>query len=132
MNVKLDIDLVRELLLFLEQRSTHGGVKYDEIQIEGYGALEVGYHLIRMYEAGLLTGEVTRSSSTPDRIIEVMPFDLTWAGHEFLEDIRDPEIWKRTKDGARKMGGASAQFIWEIAKAYGKHVIKEKLGLSID
>lgn len=45
--------------------------------------------------------------------------------------VRDPEVWRRTKDGVSKIGGASLSVAWELGKAYGKHVIKERLGLDI-
>ena len=60
-----------------------------------------------------------------------MDLELTWNGNEFLEAVRDPEVWRRTKEGAQRAGSASVEFIWEMAKAYGKHVIKERLGLDL-
>jgi hypothetical protein len=42
---------------------------------------------------------------------------LTWEGHEFLDDIRDPEIWRKTKDRAKSVAGAGLSLLWEIAKA---------------
>ena len=58
-----------------------------------------------------------------------MELYLTWQGHEFLNSIRDPEVWSKTKEGAKKVGNFSIQFIGEIAKAYAKHVAKERLGI---
>jgi len=129
--MKLDIDLVRELLLFLESRNDHHSIKYTEIKIDGFDSLQVGYHLNRMYEAGFINGEVIRSQSTHERIIEVISFDLSWRGNQFINTIRDPEVWRKTKDGAHKIGGASVEFLWEIAKAYGKHLAKQKLGIDV-
>jgi len=54
---------------------------------------------------------------------------LTWNGREFLDAIRSPEIWRRTKDGLGKVGGWSVDLAWELAKAYGKQLAKEKLGI---
>jgi len=62
-------------------------------------------------------------------VYDVEPYDLTWMGHEFLSSIRSPEIWKKTKSGVKKIGGASVDLMWEVAKAYAKHVAKEKLGI---
>jgi hypothetical protein len=60
-----------------------------------------------------------------------LTLQLTWRGHEFLETVRDPEVWKRTKDGARKAGNFGLGFVVELAKAYGKHIAKERLGLDL-
>lgn len=50
---------------------------------------------------------------------------LTWQGHELLDDIRDPDIWNKTKERAKVLSGVGVAFVWEIAKAE----IKKKLGL---
>ena len=60
------------------------------------------------------------------------PKRLTYRGHEFLDTIRDEEVWRRTKAGVTKMGGASIELLWEIGKAYGKQVAQEKLGIVFD
>jgi len=51
--------------------------------------------------------------------------ELTWEGHQFLEDIRDPDIWGKTKERAKGVANMGVGFLWEIAKAE----IKTKLGL---
>ena len=75
-----------------------------------------------------------------DNVIKTPPFSmsvyrqpkrLTYQGHEFLDTIRDGEVWRRTKAGAEKIGGASIGFIWELAKAYGKQLVTERLGFSL-
>ena len=50
---------------------------------------------------------------------------LTWQGHEFLDTVRDPEIWRKTKERAGSVASVGVSFIWEIAKAE----LKAKLGL---
>jgi|SRR6185437_178254 len=55
----------------------------------------------------------------------VLPLRMTARGYEFLEDIRDPEIWRITKERAKGVGQASLEFLWEIAKVE----VKSKLGL---
>ncbi len=56
---------------------------------------------------------------------------LTWQGHEFLESVRDPEVWARTMAGAKKVGNWGLEFVVDLAKAYAKHVAKERLGVDI-
>jgi hypothetical protein len=57
--------------------------------------------------------------------------NLTWQGHEFLEAVRDPEVWRRTKEGAAKVGNFAISFLFDAAKAYAKHIAKERLGLEL-
>jgi hypothetical protein len=50
---------------------------------------------------------------------------LSWQGHDFLNDIRDPEIWRKTKERAKGVASVGVGFLWEIAKAE----VRAKLGL---
>jgi hypothetical protein len=52
-------------------------------------------------------------------------------GHEFLDLVRNPEVWRRTKAGATKAGGTGVEFLWELAKAYGRQVLKERTGIDL-
>jgi uncharacterized protein DUF2513 len=123
--MKLDMDLVRELLFALERKPGPWSLRRTEITIEGHDQTEIGYHLNRMYEAGFICGEVLRSTSTAERIIEVIPFDLTWQGHQFLETVRDPELWRKTKAGARGIGSVGVDVLKDIAKGIIKKKIKQ-------
>jgi hypothetical protein len=50
---------------------------------------------------------------------------LTWKGHEFLDDIRDPGVWQKTKERTKGVASVGVGFLWEIAKAE----VRAKLGL---
>lgn len=125
------MDLVRGILLFLENRDSPASIRADEFPLEGRSVSEIQYHLNLIYQAGLINGEPTKSS-TSDRIISVLPFDLTWEGHEFLDTVRDPKIWREAKAGAALAGAASIEFIWRMAKALISNAIKERTGLDLE
>jgi hypothetical protein len=100
--MRRDFDLVRKLLVYFEEKP---GPEHVEIPpIEGYDELTIKYHLVLLYDAGLLRCEPVTSSSS-DRVIYVLPFDLTWDGHEFLAKIRDNGLWQKTKDIILSKGG---------------------------
>lgn len=42
---------------------------------------------------------------------------LTWAGHDYLDGIRDPAIWRHTKRAAGKLGSWSLETVGAIARA---------------
>jgi len=100
--MKRDFDLVRKLLVYFEEKPGPEHVKIPPI--EGYDELTIKYHLVLLHDAGLLRCEPQTSSSS-DRVIEVLPFDLTWDGHEFLAKIRDDRLWQKTKDTILNKGG---------------------------
>lgn len=59
------------------------------------------------------------------------PKRLTIRGHEFLDTIRDREVWRLTKASAEKAGGVSLAVMLALGKAYGKQVLKDRLGIDL-
>lgn len=43
---------------------------------------------------------------------------ITWNGHEFLDEVRDPVIWQKTKDGAEQVGSWSIKLIGDLASGF--------------
>src|SRR5271157_2764899 len=124
--LKRDMDLIRELLLKLESWPMERGdvvpISPDALATEDHSPHEIEYHLTLLKEAGFVDFPQEWEAGFYFRAI-------TWRGHEFLDTVRNPEIWRETKSGVAKIGGASAEFVWEIAKGYVKHLAKEKLGI---
>lgn len=122
--MKRDMDLIRTILLKVEADQTLSGsfqaVNAATFGITDHGDAEVIYHLVMLVEAGFLAGN-TKLAATGQIIIS----KLTWKGHELLDDIRDPEIWRKTKERAKSVASVGLSFLWEIAKAE----VKAKLGL---
>jgi hypothetical protein len=126
------MDLVREVLLKLEALPLSPGdiVLVDsndaDMAIEGFTSDEVGYHLELLRDAGFFDspGSSPLSGGVVFRA-------LTWEGHEFIDMVRDPEVWKRTREGASKVGGWTFGLLKDMGSAYLKHVAKERLGLDL-
>jgi Hypothetical protein (DUF2513) len=122
--VQRDMDLVRDMLLRIEQDTRLDGTRFIGFKFSELGIAadqsKLAYHLAMLIEEGFLDG-LGRTD------IETLPVirKLTWKGHEFLDDIRDSGIWSKTKERASGLTSVGVQFIWEIAKAE----IKKKLGL---
>ena len=122
--MKRDLDLVRKLLIFFEEKPGPGVIQ--DVHIEGYDDIMVMYHLNLMYDAGLLNCEAECSSSTPSRVIRVHPFDLTWEGHEFLAKVRNEGVWQRIKTTLGAKGGSLAfSVVNELATKYAAAAIKD-------
>lgn len=112
--MKRDFDLIRKLLIFFEEKEGPESVILP--RIEGYSDIQIKYHCILLYDAGLLMCEPV-ISSTSDRVISVIPFDLTWNGHEFLTKIKNENIWKKVKEQIKEKGiNLSFNLVNEIAK----------------
>jgi len=122
--MKRDMDLVREILLAIEDGTTAFGDGTGEAHLP-FPEQDVMEHLRLMEQAGLIE-VMSKPISGPIHLR-----GLTWEGHDFLDTVRDPEVWKRTKSGASKLGGLAFGAIKDMATAYAKHVAKERLGLDL-
>jgi len=106
--MKLDMDLVRKILIALEE-NPHGF--YNRfLAIDGYTQEQIGYHITLMAEAGLLVAIDATSMGCDSPV--AMPQRLTWQGHQFLDACRDESRWEKAKDIFRQAGGVS----FEVAK----------------
>jgi hypothetical protein len=133
--MKRDMELIRELMLRLEELpinaddgivlSAYDG---DELQFEGYSAGQVHYHMDQLYRSGYLDSGADHFGFDEN---SWMFSRLTPSGHDFIDSIRDPEVWRRTKEGASKAGGWTLGVIKDLGLAYLKHVIKERTGVDL-
>jgi hypothetical protein len=126
--MQLDKDLVREILLAVEA-SDHSPEEGITLSLENRTPQEVSYHVMLLSEAGFIIGQ---DASFMEDVFPVWQVKrLTYRGHEFLDTVRDGEVWRRTKAGAEKAGVAGIGVLLELGKAYGKEVLKEKLGIEL-
>jgi hypothetical protein len=112
------MDLIRLLLLHSE------GDPAATSQCEGFRAEERLYHLELLRDAGLIEAHITYDGR--DNPISAHVKRLTWAGHDFLDAMRDDTLWKQTKENVIKPG---ASWTFEVLKDYLKAEAKHRLGL---
>jgi hypothetical protein len=113
-----DMDLIRDLLLKVESDPMCDGRHFVTLDIPNYSVEDVDYHLGLLIKAGYLTGTQTMTTLSVS--------SLTWEGHEFLDNIKDPGIWSKTKERAKGIPGIALKVLAEIATSE----IRKHLGLS--
>lgn len=116
--MKLDKDLVREVLLKLEADDSDPR-DWKDLDITQWPREQVAYTISVLANGGLLEAEELSSHDGYDW----RATQLTFTGHEYLETVRDPLIWKKTKEVASKTGVYSLQVLMEA----GKMVVKQQL-----
>lgn len=125
-----DMDLVRDLLLQIsaaDQPLTFPNFLGDDVSQQQLRL--VAYHLkMLIEEAGLISAIDAKSHSGP----AWLRMELTWKGNDFLDQIRDPEIWRRTKAGAAKAGGFSIELLSALAKGLIKKQIEKHTGIELE
>ncbi len=118
------MDLARQILLHVEADPLPKTRVLNAV--DGYTKSEIVEHGRLLIDAGLITARTYRDEEGPG----LVGVQLTWAGHEFLDKVRDPEIWRKTKAGAEKAGNWTVKFIGELATGYLRQKAVE-LGLPI-
>ena len=127
--MKRDMDFVRDILMRIESEDRLSSSQLVQHKT-GWDAEDILVdHLIMLIdEVGFVSGVEAHSIDGK----EWLNLRLTWQGHEYLDDIRDPEIWKQTKDGAEKLGGFSLEVVRALAKGYIKKKIEKHTDVQID
>lgn len=128
--MKRDMDLIREILLAVD--AADEPPSFDDLISEDAPEADqkrYAYH-VRMLtdQAGFLSGIDVESFDGPGWL----DLNLTWRGHEFLDQIRDPEIWRKAKAGMEKAGGFSIDLIGALAKGLIKTQIEKHTGVDLD
>ena len=128
--MKLDPDLVRELLLWGERELPSNSGELNFPAIDGFGETEIAYNCLLANEAGFF--ESIKVQSAGEYFVQAYPRKLTYQGHQYLETIRDDKIWAKAKEGATKIGSFSLETLGTVAKAVVAVQIKKYTGLEID
>lgn len=129
--MKRDMDLIRELLLKLEAlpKSSTAVMTIEpheeEVSVPGYEPDQIAYHLDLIDEAGLIDNANVRP------MYGIGFRKLTWAGHDLLDSVRNPETWAKTKRGAAAAGGFTVDILKDLAKGLIKKQIEEYTGVKL-
>ena len=135
MFVKLDLDCVRDVLLYVEANQ-----RFDSSQIlkrislnelanglPCYDLDAVLYTCQKLGEGGYL---VYYDSYASDSLYDAGVAEITFAGHEFLETIRPEDVYKRTKSIVSKTGSFALDFVKVVASKVLAEVINAKFGIN--
>ncbi|MGU9981648.1 DUF2513 domain-containing protein [Phreatobacter sp. HK31-P] len=133
--MKRDLDFIRDILLQIEAgrrqfstissvRAANLGLPPDETLSEE-DALKLREHLHLLEQNGLIEVEFRSLGG------QVNVRGLTWQGHDFVDSVKDDEIWNKTKKGVQSAGGFTFELIKDLAKGYVKKMIEEKTGVKL-
>lgn len=116
-----DMELVRELMMLIEKSEDR-----KELSIpQKWDKETVAYHLKILDEAGYIKNGTRWADNTPLWFYA----SLTWEGHEFLDSIRNNNVWEKTKEGIKNKGFEIGSVPIEVIKEFAKAYIKDAFGL---
>jgi hypothetical protein len=123
--MKRDMDLLREILLKIESDPKMDGrremyyAEPDQMGISDRSPKEFLYHLHLLISAGLVDGSAA--------IIPITVRSLTWDGHEFVDNIRNDNVWGKTK---KRLAGLAGTVSVGVIAAIAQAETKKLFGLS--
>ena len=116
--MKRDMDLVRDVLLLIESSESYGFYWHEsEFAPLNRDFLIVNYHIKIMVDGGLLECEKARYADQWDKLY------ITAKGHEFLDCIRNDDIWREVKERIAVVGGAPSDIIMLLANKLIRKVV---------
>lgn len=118
--MKLDLDLSREILLYLEDIPTPNT---DIVMIDGYSKEIIDYHLNLMNAEGYITLKKQSIHGQSPILFEI---SLTWKGHNFLDASRNNNLWNLLKE---KIKAEGIKITLDIAYEMLVSLIKNQLRL---
>lgn len=118
--MKLNHDCVRHLLLEIETNKNFGEPLTehnfkDNVVFGKYDFETVMYSLLKLEQAKFISVNFLWEDG---HIYGYTINDITWSGHEFLDNIRDTHTWKEVKKVANKTTNMSVTLLSKLAFDY--------------
>ena len=122
--MKRDFDLLRKLLLKIEEAPYQGVRGFPIPKIEGYTNAELQYHVWLLQEARYIMADGSMGLNELDFTWEIQ--SLTLRGHDFLDNARDQNRWNQAKKTISERGGS---LTFDILKGVLAQLARQAVGL---
>lgn len=126
--MKLNNDCLRDILLTVESIRYGSVLTLDGLhnRLPDYSRNELEYHCLKLHEANYLTIRMVKQGLNYE-VAHIK--DLTYQGHEFLNNIHSDDIWNHVKSIGQKVGASSISATTQIAATVVSTIIKNQLGI---
>lgn len=114
--MKLDLDLIKEILESIEQDSD--GITSVQIAIDERSAQDEkrkAYHYRLLIECGIIDGKIRNVGSFDGQAEWIGYKGLTMMGHQVLDGMRNDTLWNKIKDGVLQAGVSGLKQIPALA-----------------
>lgn len=124
----LSLDCIRDVLLTVESLDFGQCLTLDQLneKLPMYKEEQLHYTCLKLYDGGFLQlMTIPIQCSVMPGIKQIT--DLTFAGHEFLNSIREDKNWDKIKSIAKAAGAYSLESILQITKDVISQAIKSAI-----
>lgn len=119
--MKLNYDCVRSVLLTVEKSKTIdeelnlNPLTVETIfeQLPKYEDNEILYTIEKLKEAGYINAALQFAAG---HFIDGAVSSITYSGHEYLDNIREPEVWRKVKAILKNAGAITLPLISQAAQ----------------
>lgn len=103
--MKRDMELIRDLMLRLEEVPPGKHVEDAELLKPGEDTATVRAHLALLKEHGFIEAVISQAINVRGPA-QVFVLGITWEGHEFIDAARNDTVWRKAKDQVSNIGGS--------------------------
>ena len=119
--MKLNYDCVRSVLLTVEKSKTIDeelnlnplAVETIFEQLPKYEDSEILYTIEKLKEAGYINAVLQFGAG---HFIDGAVSSITYSGHEYLDNIREPDVWRKVKTMLKNAGAITLPLISQAAQ----------------
>lgn len=127
--MRLNYDWVRSFLLMIEKSNDISGANVAVVndfldETKDATRNDVAYMVKNLTEAGFINGSIKWADNQP---YIIFPGNLTFQGHEYLDSIRDPKIWKTVKSLTSHLESVSLKIVSDTASSVINHMIDKSM-----
>ena len=127
--MKLNQDCVRDCLKFVESDLELGSFFhlddfFESKKLSKYSQADIKYSLLKLSETDFLHSNPTIRDND---LVFFSTGMLTWNGHKFLDTIRDPKVWSKTKKITQHLESVSITLLSEIGSKVITNLIDENM-----
>ena len=131
--MKFNLDCVRDLLLTLEDELQFGrDLEFPTLSFHrvclaprmvGYPKSDIAYTTQKLKEAGYIEVHILAADSN---FIDALYSAITFEGHQYLDNVRDKNVWEKIKKKIQPFGTSVAL---PIVVSVSQAIVKASLGL---
>ena len=139
----INIDCFKDVLLFLtnniKYKECEGswivqgvdlGTLYDATELKQYNKEDIMYSVVKLDECNFIKVSSKFPSNKP-YLERCSIEDVTFAGHRFIETVKEPTIWEKTKSVAKKVGNHTIGFLEGTAHDIAVESAKQAVSIAI-
>lgn len=124
--MKLDVECIREILFYLEDTLEYTNELYKHKTVTMYQVIEnihnnkgldknsLAYAIEKLCEIHFIEADIKYGVCHSFMFCNI--YDISYQGHQFLENIRPESVWEKTKTIVSSVGNHSLKFIEDTAQ----------------